>query len=1347
VTIYQAPPEQARNTVTVLDGANNILEKTTHYFSAFPQNVTLGAFTTFARPEDYGLPFTRQPLLAQAGRFLSSQVFPCTGGSCSDQPARSTYLTYAGGIPAQWSVSLSADGALANARVEGERTVFADSGCGGSCYTDTAHSNFDDYGHYRQTVATSNFPGAGERTSYTNHLPDPARWLFTKYAESWVKQVIGSEVSGTKTITEFDAEKGAVKSVRTLRSTGPEPSARQPAANDLLSVMCRNVQVTAGARGFVTGERFFGGDVQPIPSGDPCAAPRVDGQYVLDHTYSFSGGALSAHTAQYSGTSHLVANETFDANTGLIGTSRDSAGVATNYSYDGSGRVSSVRTAGVAGITYDYATTSTPSSVTVRTCKASEATCVSAPLAEARYFYDSLGRLDQERRAMPDGQWSATWTEYDALGRKKFTSVPVGVSNGSPGFTPAYTAGTSWEYDALGRVTRETMPDQAYSSNVYAGVREITRFAGRQSPVVAAVERSKEVFDDAGRLLRVEQTTQQNGKVTASYRYDAGGRLTSVNMSDPSGALQPRTFDYDGAGLLRSESHPEAGLTSYTYDARGHVATKAQGGAQSLFNLRYAYDAAERLTEVRTGDGAGGDRPGKLFVFGSAEGSSRGKLISATRYNYLTPDLYEVRETFAYDDPAGRLTGTTTEIKRNGSVVQNLTRSQAYDDAGNIGTVGYPVCASTVLCGSAAWNAVTATFKNGFLTAVPGFADSISYTAAGAVSVVDHSGPMTDTYTADVTGVRPESIRFDGQSSCAQPLIASGSPQDQVVASSQTATLSVSATGATAYQWYRAGVAIAGATASSYVTPPLTATTTYAAIVSNACGSVTSRSATVSVTATAATTYQWYRDGVAITGATASSYVTPALTASTTYAVIVSNACSSATSRTAIVSVGQSCPAPAITVQPADQSVAAGQSATLSVTATAAGAYQWYGDTGLIAGATASSYVTPALTATATYSVIVTNACGSVTSRTAVVSVACPKPAITAQPVDQSVVSGQTATLTVTATGATSYQWIDANGTIPGKTASTFTTPPLTATAIYQVRAINSCGSVVSRVVTVEVCSTPPSIASNTPQDQTIASGQTATLTVTASGAQTYQWYEGAAPISGQTAASFTTPVLTASRAYSVRVSNGCTPVTSRTATITVVNLATPTGLNAVANGTSSITVSWSASSGAHHYILERKSNGSAFTALQAVTGTSFLDSGVVANRTYVYRVRAVSSDETASSTPSNMDMATTMVFSPLAAGATPVTAAQFEELLAAVNAIRAASGALPATWSAILPAGVPAPAPGVPIRADHILSLRAAMNSARGGLGFPSLNYTDPVLTGVPIRIVHQIELRGGVQ
>ena len=78
------------------------------------------------------------------------------------------------------------------------------------------------------------------------------------------------------------------------------------------------------------------------------------------------------------------------------------------------------------------------------------------------------------------------------------------------------------------------------------------------------------------------------------------------------------------------------------------------------------------------------------------------------------------------------------------------------------------------------------------------------------------------------------------------------------------------------------------------------------------------------------------------------------------------------------------------------------------------------------------------------------------------------------------------------------------------------------------------------------------------PASQTIASGSTATLTVTASGeeALSYQWYQG---ISGDTttpvgtnSASFTTPVLTSTTNYWVRASNAVGTADSNTATINV---------------------------------------------------------------------------------------------------------------------------------------------------------------------------------------------------
>src|SRR5664280_2034923 len=91
------------------------------------------------------------------------------------------------------------------------------------------------------------------------------------------------------------------------------------------------------------------------------------------------------------------------------------------------------------------------------------------------------------------------------------------------------------------------------------------------------------------------------------------------------------------------------------------------------------------------------------------------------------------------------------------------------------------------------------------------------------------------------------------------------------------------------------------------------------------------------------------------------------------------------------------------------------------------------------------------------------------------VNTSCTPPAITAPPQSRTVESGQTATLSVTATGSTAltYQWYQGSAgdtSAPvGADASTFTTPPLIATTIFWVRVSNACGAADSAAATVTV--------------------------------------------------------------------------------------------------------------------------------------------------------------------------------------------------------------------------------------------------------------------------------------
>jgi hypothetical protein len=261
------------------------------------------------------------------------------------------------------------------------------------------------------------------------------------------------------------------------------------------------------------------------------------------------------------------------------------------------------------------------------------------------------------------------------------------------------------------------------------------------------------------------------------------------------------------------------------------------------------------------------------------------------------------------------------------------------------------------------------------------------------------------------------------------------------------------------------------------------------------------------------------------------------------------------------------CSPPSITSQPQSQSIPSGQTATLSVSAagTTPLSYQWYqgtsGDTSTPVG-NANNFTTPPLTSITSYWVRVSNACGEADSVTATVSINIIAPSITSQPQSQTVQSGQTATLYVSATGTAplSYQWYKgASGdtsTPVGTNASSFTTPALTATTSYWVRVSNSGGHTDSVTATVSVSVTSPSITSQ-PQSQSIQSGQTATLSVAATGTAplSFQWYQGASgdtstPVG--TANTFTTPPLTATTSYWVRVSNSGGHADSATATVSI---------------------------------------------------------------------------------------------------------------------------------------------------------------------------------------------------
>jgi len=273
-------------------------------------------------------------------------------------------------------------------------------------------------------------------------------------------------------------------------------------------------------------------------------------------------------------------------------------------------------------------------------------------------------------------------------------------------------------------------------------------------------------------------------------------------------------------------------------------------------------------------------------------------------------------------------------------------------------------------------------------------------------------------------------------------------PVAQSVVASAAANFVVTATGTSlAYRWQSSsdGTTWADLSGASAATLQF-ATTTLAqtgqqvrVVVSNSVGSVTSSAVALTVTpapaapaftlqpqaasvtapasasfsasasGTPAPSYQWQRSSdagatwAAIAGAAADTYTTAALSTSDSgsrFRVLATSSAGSATSDAVTLTVAAAAVAPSITTQPADVSVAAGQTATWSVLASAVPtpSFQWQLSTdggatfNNINGATSTSYSVVATAADngRRVRVMVSNSQGTVTSRAALLSVVVP---------------------------------------------------------------------------------------------------------------------------------------------------------------------------------------------------------------------------------------------------------------------------------------------------------------------------------------------------------------------
>lgn len=279
-------------------------------------------------------------------------------------------------------------------------------------------------------------------------------------------------------------------------------------------------------------------------------------------------------------------------------------------------------------------------------------------------YFDGLGR--PTTRELDGYGWQNTI--YNNLGQVYQVSNPY-VCNGtncSPA-DPTYGL-TTYTYDALGRATEVVYPDGSLFTETYTN--RATTVCGNPCNGSSGVYGLDRVYqtDGLGRLVSVcdgiGAATQANQDTTkpcgqdaaangflATYGYDALGNLTSVSYGGTT-YTQTRNYSYDALSRLVSETNPESGMTTYSYDssmagdlyqgtdARGRIAT-------------YSYDALHRVTGITFSDSTPNiwyTYDGGVVPWGNTLYNTKGQLVAAG-----TPSQAIAMSTFSYDQ-MGRIT-------------------------------------------------------------------------------------------------------------------------------------------------------------------------------------------------------------------------------------------------------------------------------------------------------------------------------------------------------------------------------------------------------------------------------------------------------------------------------------------------------------------------------------------------------------------------------------------------------------------------------------------------------------------------------------------------------------------
>ena len=727
----------------------------------------------------------------------------------------------------------------------------------------------------------------------------------------------------------------------------------------------------------------------------------------------------------------------------------------------------------------------------------------------------------------------------------------------------------------VGKITEFMLSSAIYCKGIILAVLLLTTFH-----LTAQVSFSGSYYENFN--------TFSAGTAPLGWSYTGTFRGTGSGTSNTGGAWCYGSGSDWSMGLLHSGS---AGIISITGSFTNATTTTITALTISYNFEQWRYANTSGLIATSAGALAGSSAAiqAALSGSGSASGSSGSvtttpKTVSLTGLSIAPGATYSI--TWTVDDPGGADNGISVDDFRmcipNASFPVVAANTSPVPAGTSFALSSTPTGTYTPFTYS--W---TGPAGSGFTSAtqnpvIPGASVSAAYGGIYSVVVTDANNcTALATTTATVT-----------TTSCTVPPTAvSATASSTALCSGATLTLTGTATDGASYSWTGPN-----SYASPFLNPPAIITATasagiYTLVATNACGSTTVTTASVTVTAppsallatasattlcagntltllgaaSGATSYGWAGPG----GYSAAVINPPSFVVSTAssgiYTFTATNSCGSANTNTGTITVN-TIPA-TVTASASSSSICVGNTLTLTGAATGATSYSWAGPDGYTAAVLNPAGIVTTLSSGGVYTLTATNSCGSTTATTVSVVITTAPTAVTATLSATSLCAGDALTLSGAATGATSYSWAG-----PGGYAAAVLNPPVITTTslsagIYTLTATNVCGNTTA-VTGALTINTVPTAVTATANPTTLCSGDVLTLTGSATSpiAMTYSWAG-----SGSYASVLLNPpaIITTTLSagvYTLTATNICGNTVAMTASVTINTV--PTAVTATPNVT-----------------------------------------------------------------------------------------------------------------------------------------------------------------------------------